>query len=75
MRHYLTHSYVIALWYLCGVALDAMFEAWWPSQSAFWSGLWTGGLLIAVLAAIVISPAATALELLWGNLSDKSNRS
>ena len=62
MRKYLTHSYVIILWFLCGEALDALFEAWWPSHWMFWSSAWTGGLVIALLAAVIISPAAVALE-------------
>jgi hypothetical protein len=62
MSKYLTHSYVIVLWFLCGEALDTMFEAWWPTQRGFWSSAWTGGLVIALLAAVIISPAAVALE-------------
>jgi len=70
---YATDFYVLFLWLLCGVALDSLFQAWWPWQRVFWSGVWTGGLLIALLAAVVVRPAATALEFMWGRLSEKSN--
>ena len=62
MKKSLTHLYVLALWLLCGEALDAMLEAWWPAQRAFWSYKWTGGLTIALIAIVIVLPAAMALE-------------
>ncbi len=62
MTKTLLHGYELLLWVLCGVALDSLFESWWPWQRAFWSSAWTGGLVIAVLALIVVAPAVRGLE-------------
>lgn len=69
MNKFAIDFYVICLWLLSGEALDALFEAWWPSQHVFWQAPWIGGLVIAFLAALIIAPAAAALETRWGRLS------
>jgi hypothetical protein len=73
MRKYVAEFYVFCLWVLCGVALDSLFQSWWPSQRVFWSGIWTGGAVIALLSLIIVWPAASALEMTWGRLADKPN--
>jgi hypothetical protein len=71
MSKFATDFYVICLWLLSAEALDALFEAWWPWQRAFWGGTWTGGLVIALLAALIVTPAAAALETKWGRSSNR----
>lgn len=69
MSKFATDFYVICLWLLSGEALSALFEAWWPAQRAFWEATWTGGIVIALLAALMVIPAAAALETKWGRFS------
>jgi hypothetical protein len=73
MHKFATDLYVVCLWLLLGEALNALFESWWPSQHSFWEGTWTGGLVVAVLAALIVTPAAAALETRWGRVSDQSH--
>jgi hypothetical protein len=62
MRTAVKDSYILVLWLLCGEALYSLFEAWWPWQRPFWDNAWVGGLLIAILAALIILPAANAVS-------------
>lgn len=62
MQKTLTHGYELLLWVLCAIALDSLFQSWWPWQQAFWSSAWTGGLVVAVLALVIVVPAVNALE-------------
>jgi hypothetical protein len=63
MRKAMVDFYILFLWVLCGEALYTLFESWWPWQRVFWEGIWTGGLVIALLAALIVYPAAEALTL------------
>ncbi len=73
MSKFATDFYVVCLWLLSGEALYTLFEAWWPWQHAFWEGTWTGGLIIALLAALFVTPAAAALEGKSGRFSGETN--
>lgn len=57
-----TCFYAACLWLFVGEGLYALFEGWWPWQRPFWDSTWTGGFLIAVLAAAIITPAAVAFD-------------
>jgi hypothetical protein len=67
MRKIAVDLYLIILWMLCGTALYDLFRDWWPWQRPFWDSAWTGGLLIALLAALIVEPAGRALGALWGS--------
>jgi hypothetical protein len=69
MNKFATEFYVVCLWLLSGEALYSLFAAWWPAQRAFWEGTWTGGLVVAFLAALIVIPAAAALETKWGRFA------
>ena len=65
--------YIVFLWMLCGVALYSLFGAWWPWERPFWDSTWTGGLLIAIIAAVIVEPAGRAMGVIWAYSPKDSN--
>jgi hypothetical protein len=72
MRKLAVEFYLLFLWLLCGCGLYGLFRSWWPWTGPFWDSVWTGGLLIAVLAAIIVEPAGRAMGVMWANFSRAS---
>jgi hypothetical protein len=73
MKKLLIEIYVVFLWFLCGCALYALFRSWWPYTRSFWDSTWTGGLVIAVLAALIVEPAGRAMGAFWAYFPPASN--